>query len=441
MAAQRLGAADRGGLSGELERLVGFRLRTAAVARNTAWITLGAIGALTVAHHSPSELGEHWLVWTVLAAAFAGNLATYLPFFTRLIQRSRQVWPFQLWALLLLLFDAAVVYVSKDAQHQVYLIYIPVLLFAVATLDSVVAIAVVGLAIGTSLQAIELAQGLSMDAVIGTVASFVVVSLFGAYLSGEQRHDMAESAYQRAEAERSGEELRHMNKRAQALNDQLQRTIGKVIRAQEEERRRIGRELHDEAVQLLSAAAVRVGELEERVTESQPPLADGLADVRGIITDALWEVRKIIIALRPSDLDDLGLIPALSAYARNRLQEAGVAVEAHLERPAQRLDSDVETTVFRIAQEAVNNISRHAAAEHAIIRLSQRDGTLELNVEDDGVGFDPDQVTASEKGEGLGLMGMKERAALVGGALELVSKPGRGTSINVRIPLRVGMAG
>jgi signal transduction histidine kinase len=433
-------SATRLGDPHELERLAGFRLRTAAVARNTAWITLAGIAALTMAHHPPQEVGEHWLVWSVLAAAFAANLATYSPFFSRFIQRSQQEWPFHLWALLLLLFDGAVVYLSKDAQHQVYLIYIPVLLFAVATLDSIVAIAVVGLAIATSLQAIELSEGLSTDVVIGTIASFIVVSLFGAYLSGEQRQEMAESAYQRAEAERSGEELRHLNERARALNDQLQRTVGKVIRAQEEERRRIGRELHDETVQLLSAAAVRVGELEERVPESLPQLADGLADVRGIITDALWEVRKIIVALRPSDLDDLGLIPALSAYARNRLNEAGVAVEAHLERPAYRLDSDVETTVFRIAQEAVNNISRHAAAQHAVIRFSQRNGTLELNVQDDGIGFDPNGVTPNDNGEGLGLLGMKERAALVGGALELVSRPGRGTSVNVRIPLRLGVA-
>ncbi len=144
----------------------------------------------------------------MLGAAFFSNLATYLPFFSRLIQRSQHEWPFHLWALLLLLFDAAVVYLSKDAQHQVYLIYIPLLLFAVATLDSIVAVAVVGLAIATSLQAIELSEGLSTDVVIGTVSSFIVVSLFGAYLSGEQRHEMAESAYQRAEAERSGEELR-----------------------------------------------------------------------------------------------------------------------------------------------------------------------------------------------------------------------------------------
>jgi signal transduction histidine kinase len=424
----------------ERDRLVGFRLRTAAVARNTAWITLVGIVALTVAHHSPLDLGAHWLVWSVLIAAVCGNLATYLPFFSRMIQRSRHEWPFHLWALLLLLFDAAVVYLSQDAQHQVYLIYIPVILFAVATLDTLVAVAVVGLAIATSLQAIELSEGLSTDVVIGTTASFIVVSLFGAYLSGEQRREIAESAYQRAEAERRGEELGELNLRARALNDELQKTVGKVIRAQEEERRRIGRELHDETVQLLSAAAVRIGELEEHVPAQQRHLGDGLSEIRGILTDALWEVRKIIVALRPSDLDDLGLIPAMSAYARNRLTDAGVAVEAHLERPAQRLALDVETTVFRIAQEAVNNISRHAAAQHAVIRFHQRNGTVELNVEDDGIGFDPDQVRASEQGEGLGLLGMKERAALLGGALELKSRPGRGTSISVRIPLRLGMA-
>ena len=205
-----------------------------------------------------------------------------------------------------------------------------------------------------------------------------------------------------------------MNERAQALNDQLQRTIGKVIRAQEEERRRIGRELHDETVQLLSAAAVRVGELEERVPESQPQPGDGLADVRGIITDALWEVRKIIIALRPSDLDDLGLIPALSAYARNRLGDAGVAVEAHLERPAQRLGPDVETTVFRIAQEAVRNAVKHSGAKLITVRLSDEGGAC-LQVEDDGVGI----AIESRRRAGMGLRIMQYRASLLGAVLQV----------------------
>ncbi len=419
----------------ERELLVGFRLRTAAVARNVAWITLAGITALTIPHHSPTDMGAHWIVWGLLGAAALGNLGTYSQIFNRMVQQSRRGWPFHAWTLLLLLFDAAVVFFSHDASHQLYLIYIPVLLFAVATLKLRAAAAAVLLAIGTALAAIAFAEGLSTDVAIGSTGSFLVVSLLGAYFSREQRHEISEAAYQKAEAVRRGQELAVLHERAAALNEQLQATVGAVIRAQEEERRRIGRELHDEAVQLLSAAAVRVGELEERVPARQRCTREGLSDIRGILTDALWEIRKIIVALRPSDLDDLGLIPALSAYARNRLAEAGVAVEAQLERPARRLSLDAETTVFRIAQEAVNNIARHAQARHAIVTLAQRNGTIVLSVQDDGIGFEPARVHTSGNGEGLGLMGMKERAALLGGKLEVVSRPGAGTNVRVVIPV------
>jgi signal transduction histidine kinase len=429
MSTRRLEAA------GERELLVGFRLRTAAVARNAAWITLAGVAALTLSHHSPTDIGAHWLVWGLLCGAAFGNLGTYLPSISRWMQESRRGWPFYAWTLLLLVFDAAVVLVSHDAQHQVYLIYIPVLLFAVATLEMRVAASAVVLAIGTALAAIALSGRWSGDVAIGSSSSFLVVSLLGAYFSREQRNEIAEAAYQKAQAVRRGQELAALNERARALNEALQATVGKVIRAQEDERRRIGRELHDEAVQLLSAAAIHVGGLEERVPAEQRYLRDGLSDLRGIITDALWEIRKVIVALRPSDLDDLGLIPALAAYARSRLTDAGVAVEAHLERPKQRLTLDAETAVFRIAQEAVNNIARHAQASHAIIGFAQRNGTVELSVRDDGVGFDPAAVHTNGNGEGLGLMGMKERASLLGGTLELVSGPGAGTNVRVVIPV------
>lgn len=424
--------------AGERELLVGFRLRTAAVARNAAWITLVGVAALTISHHSPADLGAHWVVWGLIGAAALGNLGTYLSLVSRLIQESPRGWPFYAWTLLLLFFDAAIVFLSHDAQHQIYVIYIPVLLFATATLEMRAAAGAVLLAIGTALAAIAWSEGLSADVAIGSSSSFLVVSLLGAYFSGEQRNEIVESSYQKAEAVRRGQELAVLHERASALNEELQATVGKVIRAQEEERRRIGRELHDEALQLLSAAAVRVGGMEEDVPEEQEHLREDLSDVRGILTDALWEVRKIIVALRPSDLDDLGLIPALSAYARNRLGEAGVAVEAHLERPAKRLPLDTETTVFRIAQEAVNNIARHAQAQHAIIAFEQRNGTIVLNVLDDGIGFDPVQVQVNGHGEGLGLMGMKERAALLNGKLEVVSGPGLGTTVRVVIPVAGG---
>ncbi|MBI5285896.1 MAG: sensor histidine kinase [Chloroflexi bacterium] len=432
MARQELNAV------GERELLAGFRLRTAAVARNAAWITMAGIAALTAPHHSPADAGEHWIVWGLLGGAALANLVTYAPAISRMIQESLRAWPFYAWTLLLLLFDTAIVFSANDAQHQVYLIYIPVVLFAVATLEMRAAAAVVLLAIGSALGAIAISEGMSADVAIGSTGSFVVVALLGAYFSSEQRQEIAKSAFQRAKAVQRGEELAVLHERATALNDELQATVGKVIRAQEEERRRIGRELHDEAVQLLSVASVRVGGLEEEVPEEQANLREGLADVRAILVDALWEVRKIIVALRPSDLDDLGLIPAVSAYARNRLTEAGVAVEAHMERPERRLTSDAETAVFRIAQEAVNNIARHAQAQHAVIAFAQRNGNVVLTVQDDGIGFDASHVHTNGNGEGLGLMGMKERAALLGGRFEVASQPGGGTSIRVSIPLPAG---
>jgi two-component system sensor histidine kinase UhpB len=411
-----------------------------AVARNAAWITLAGVAALTTSHHSPRDMGEHWLVWALLGAAALGNLATYLPAFSRWIQHSRRGWPFYAWTLLLLLFDAAVVFSSHDAQHQVYVIYIPALLFATATLDMRAAAGAVLLAIGTALVAIAWSEGLSADLAIGSSTSFVAASLLGAYFAREQRVEIVEAAYQRSEAVRRGQELMVLHERTEALNEELRATVGKVIRAQEEERGRIGRELHDEAVQLLSAAAVRVGEIEAGVPARQQCTREGLSGLRDILTDALWEIRKVIAALRPSDLDDLGLIPALSAYARNRLTEAGIAVEAHLERPARRLSLDAETTVFRIAQEAMNNIARHSQAQHAVLTFAQRDGSVVLSVQDDGQGFDPACVHPNGHGDGLGLLGMKERAALLGGQFEVMSRPGAGTRVRVSIPVGEGSA-
>jgi len=158
----------------------------------------------------------------------------------------------------------------------------------------------------------------------------------------------------------------------------------------------------------------------------------------GLLTDSLWEIRKIIVDLRPSGLDDLGLVPALRAYAQSHLEEAGVAVQMRARQPGQRLAPEVETAVFRIAQEAMNNVVRHASAHQAAITLEQRNGTIFLQVEDDGDGFDAEMVRAGGTAGGLGLRGMRERASLLGGTLELESRPGAGTKVRAIIPLNGG---
>jgi signal transduction histidine kinase len=420
----------------ESDLLAGFRFRTAEAARNAAWITLLGVAALTLPHHSLTSLARHEVIWLLLAFAAVGNLATYLPSFARLLRRG--VWPFYAWICLLLLFDALVVFLSHDAEHEVYLIYLPVLLFAVAILDPWPAFAVLALASASAVSAMAVGGDVSRDVVVGSGFAFAVVWVLGLYFSGAQRGEIVRTAAERARAVARGRELEVLNQHADQLNQRLQRAVAGVIRAQERERRRIGRDLHDDAVQTLSSASMRLGALEERLdgTATDPALRTGIAEVRGMLIDALWEIRKLIVALRPSDLDDLGLGPALSAYARSRLDDAGVLLDVEISpRTLGRLPGDIETAVFRIAQEAVNNIARHAHADHAQITISQAGGVLNLRVMDNGLGFAPDGIRPRANGEGLGIEGMTERATLVGGTLRVCSRPGGGTSVLLSVPL------
>ena len=423
----------------ERELLAGFRLRTAEAARNAAWITLIGVAALTLPHHSPTSWTSHSVVWLLLGVAAIANLGTYLPPFASLLRRG--VWPFYAWTCLLLLFDALVVYASHDAEHEVYLIYLPVLLFAVTTLEPRWAFAVLCLAIGTAAAGVAASGVLSADVVLGSAFAFAVIWVLGLYFSSAQRREIVETAAQRSRAIARGRELEALNEHADLLNRRLQRAVAGVIRAQEQERRRIGRDLHDEALQSLSAAAMRLGALEERLDGAgDAALRTGIGAVRDALIDALWEIRKLIVALRPSDLDDLGLVPALSAYARSRLDEAGVVLELETRpRNLRRLPRDFETAVFRIAQEAVNNIARHAQAAHARITIHEVSGVLELRVDDDGVGFSPDRMDERAPGEGLGIEGMTERATLVGGTFEVRSTRGRGTSVLLSVPVSEGV--
>lgn len=417
------------------ELLAGFRLRTASVARNAAWITLAGIAALALPHHALSELDEHAAVWVLLALAAVANLATYSSVFSRLVAGARRAWPFYVWTGLLLAFDAAVIAVSGDANHQIYLIYVPALLFAVATLEPWAHTAALAVALGSSAGALAYGGALTVDSLTGSVTTFAVVWLVGGYLSRAQREEIFQSARHAREALLRGKELAELHERAVALAAELRATVRKVISAQEEERRRIGRELHDEVVQLISTAVMRIGEIERKTPNRLTDLRQSLADLRELLTDALWETRKVIVDLRPSDLDDLGLAPAVAAHARSHLEAAGIAVEMRLPRKPERLPPEIETAVFRIAQEAINNIARHARARKAVVALERRNGNLVLEVQDDGRGFEPSALKPGDQHGGLGLMGMRERAALLGGVLELRSRPGAGTLVRAVIPI------
>ena len=216
--------------------------------------------------------------------------------------------------------------------------------------------------------------------------------------------------------------------------------LRKVIAAQEEERRRIARELHDETSQNLTAliyAAEEAADL-RRMADAR----EKLEQMRQLAQRTLDGVGKLIFDLRPTMLDHLGLLPAIRWYAESRLAGTGTRVtvsECATGSAECRLPPVIETALFRVAQEAISNIARHALARNLRLRMERDAGRVRILVEDDGIGFDLVQVVLSpDNARGLGLLGMRERVELLGGALDIDSAPGCGTRIHIDVPLEGG---
>jgi two-component system sensor histidine kinase UhpB len=221
----------------------------------------------------------------------------------------------------------------------------------------------------------------------------------------------------------------------ETYRQQLRALSGRVITAQEEERRRIARELHDETSQALATLIINLDLAEQSLPHELAQTREALRATRRLAAQTLEEVRKLVYNLRPTALDDLGLVPALRWYARDHLDKMGVQVRLEAKGCTERLSPQVETAIFRIAQEALNNIAKHAQARNARVSLGMKDSRLTLMIEDDGRGFDVDEVLRSTEERHLGLFGIEERVALLGGTFNIESQPGHGTRLRVQVPL------
>ncbi len=562
-----------------------FRLRLATVASSIAWITIAALLLVIVLDHrddGPLHLGG---LAGLLAVAAAANLLTYSPAWRRAVGGAANAWPFYGWTGLLLLFNSAVVLLAKSEPPELYLTYVPVVLFAAAALALWAVLSTIGLALLSYVGALWLGGGvleIGELALRGVV--FLLVGLLGAYLAAEQRREVTQRARREAEALEQSRGLRIMistgEKASQSLDPDVMlvdvlstllevtnvrgaavfvadaagqeptlrvsqgdlsdgagerleiakqaiqsrrpvsqrlppppgprtgeadgggpwlvsvplaaksRTVGalvlafppglrpgaeeveflgavgnqlgvalenallyeelqrkerlrgellaKVISAEEEERKRIARELHDEAIQSLSAVLVQLGAIEEGLRAGAKTRKQ-IAEVRNLMIGAISEVRKAVLGLRPSALDDLGLVPALRSFTAERLEEAGVTLRWDATGLRRRLPQEMETALFRIVQEAVNNTVRHAGAETMSIRLWEEDERVIADVEDDGVGFDIARLRRRRSGEvGLGLLGMRERASLFGGTMDVQSGPEQGTRLHIELPFQNG---
>jgi two-component system, NarL family, sensor histidine kinase UhpB len=220
----------------------------------------------------------------------------------------------------------------------------------------------------------------------------------------------------------------------QRIEEERRRSGQLAMRAQEEERRRLARDLHDEVNQALTAILLR---LEALAQETPPEREPEVAELKRLVNQAMDGLLNLARQLRPSALDDHGLVPAVETQLKRFSSRTGIEVRLDTRGEPDELPEVVQTAIYRVAQEALTNVTRHAGATVVELDLGEHEGAAELRVRDDGDGFDPAVVARAADEEatgGLGLVGMAERARLVGGELDVRSAPGGGTSITLRVP-------
>jgi len=257
-----------------------------------------------------------------------------------------------------------------------------------------------------------------------------------------QAEDLADSRYDRvgesvggiAEIRQLQASLTGMAQGIRAAQEALQSYIGSITLAQEEERRRLARELHDSTIQDLIALDHRIQLIQQQTQSAAKESPDGLEGLRPDINRSIQELRRLTGALRPIFLEDLGLVPALEMLVKDARRDLGVEVSFQLNGQPRRLGPEAELAIFRIVQEALSNVGRHAAPGQASVQLTFDQQAVRVEIEDQGRGFElPARITELAVRGHYGLLGMYERAQLVGAKLRLDSAPGRGTRISVEL--------
>jgi signal transduction histidine kinase len=208
-----------------------------------------------------------------------------------------------------------------------------------------------------------------------------------------------------------------------------QDALRRVVQAQEQERRRLARELHDETGQALTSILLGLKPLEDALSEH--PARAAVAELREHVVNALQDVRRLAVELRPAVLDDFGLVAALERLTESFAEQTGISVDFHSALGETRLPGEVESALYRVVQESLTNIVKHADASKVSVSIARRESAVAAVIEDDGRGFDP----RATRGDGIGLLGMTERLALIGGRVEIESRPGAGTTLVAEVPL------
>ena len=220
------------------------------------------------------------------------------------------------------------------------------------------------------------------------------------------------------------------------LQDQLRQLSRQILSAQEEERREISRELHDVIAQTLTGINVRLAALAKEAATNTNGLDRNIARTQRLVEKSVDIVHRFARELRPAVLDDLGLIPALHSFMKSFTARTGVRTHLNAFAGVEQLETDRRTVLFRVAQEALTNVARHAQASRVEVSLQKLPDGIGMKIKDDGKSFQVERTLHAKVGKSLGLLGMRERLEMVGGKLNVTSVPGQGTTISAQIPFR-----
>jgi signal transduction histidine kinase len=231
--------------------------------------------------------------------------------------------------------------------------------------------------------------------------------------------------------------LRRSEQHQTRLMQQLRQLSHQILHAQEEERKRISRELHDEIAQSLVGINIHLAALTRETANNPKQLQDKIARTQLLVQQSVEVVHRFARELRPTTLDDLGLIPALQAFIKEFTKRTGIAVHFASFTPGRikQLNVATRTAFYRVAQEALTNVSRHAQASRVEVSLVKIPGAICLKIKDNGKSFSARRVMHPRRNKRLGLIGMRERLEMVGGTLSLESAPGQGTTVEAQVPL------
>jgi len=222
------------------------------------------------------------------------------------------------------------------------------------------------------------------------------------------------------------------------LQEQLRLLSRQLLVAQEEERKRISRELHDEIAQTLTGINVRLAALKMEATVNTKGLQKKITRTQRMVEKSVNIVHQFARELRPAVLDDLGLIPALHSFVKSFSKQAGIHIRLTVFAEVEKLDNAKRTVLYRVAQEALTNVARHAQASRVDVSIRKLPGAARMEIKDNGKSFEAQRVMDSKRNTRLGLIGMRERLEMVGGSFGVESAPGKGTTIRAQIPFTKG---